>query len=57
MTTINYQIERQDETGSYIVYVFETRHATTGDEYEPPYSIGQDFATRHEAEAFIREVA
>jgi len=56
-STISYQIEYQDETESFVVYVFETRHATTGDEFEPPYSIGPDFDTRHEAEAFIREVA
>jgi hypothetical protein len=32
-------------------------HATTGDEFQAPYSIGPDFETRREAEAFIREVA
>jgi hypothetical protein len=30
-STISYQIEYNEETEGYVVYVFETLHATTGD--------------------------
>jgi hypothetical protein len=53
--TVSYQIEFNEETEGYVVYEFETRHTTTGDEHEV-HSIGPDFDTRHEAMAFVREI-
>jgi hypothetical protein len=56
-STISYQIEYSAEVEAYIVYVFETLNTTTGEEFLPPYSVGPDFETRHDAEAFVRFVS
>lgn len=54
MRTVSYQVELLSEADVYVVYELETRHATTGDEFDV-HSVGPSFLSRHEASAFIRD--